>query len=283
MSTPSDDRSAERRGDLNRPGSRPRQWVRHSFGERLLRYALWLAFVAALVWSIRSIEVIPEFLADAPEQMADLLIRMWPPDLAHYYPSVHAAMIETLHIATLGTLMGILLALPVALLAARNICRNTALYAVAQFILVSSRSVYSLVWALIFVAVFGPGPAAGTFAIAFRSIGFVGKLLAEAIEESAPGPVEALEASGAPWGHRMLKGIWPQVQPAFWGIALFRWDINVRESAVLGLVGAGGIGVVLDDAINFFQWERVATILLAILAVVVVAEVLVTRIRTKLI
>jgi phosphonate transport system permease protein len=260
-----------------------REWVRHSFGERLLRYFLWLAAIASLVWAVRSIEIIPEFLADAPEQMADLLIRMWPPDLGHYYPSVHAAMIETLHIASLGTVLGVALAIPVALLAARNICRNAALNAFAQFLLVSSRSVNSLVWALIFVAVFGPGPAAGTFAIAFRSIGFVGKLLAEAIEESAPGPVEALEASGAPWGHRMLKGIWPQVQPAFWGIALFRWDINVRESAVLGLVGAGGIGVVLDDAINFFQWERVATILLAILAVVVVAEILVTRIRAKLI
>ena len=260
----------------------PREWVRHSFGERLLRYGLWLCFVAVLVWSIRSIEIIPEFLADAPEQMADLLIRMWPPDLGHYYPSIHAAMIETLHIASLGTLMGVGLAIPVALLAARNICRNTALNVLAQFILVSSRSVNSLVWALIFVAVFGPGPAAGTFAIAFRSIGFVGKLLAEAIEETARGPIEALEASGAPWGHRMLKGIWPQVQPAFWGIALFRWDINVRESAVLGLVGAGGIGVVLDDAINFFQWDRVGTILLAILAVVVVAEILVTRIRSRL-
>ena len=259
-----------------------RTWVRHNFRERLLRFMLWLAMVASLVWAIRSIEIIPEFLVDAPEQMADLLIRMWPPDFAHYYPSVHAAMIETLHIASLGTLLGVLLALPVALLAARNITRHAALNTLAQLILVSSRSVNSLVWALIFVAVFGPGPAAGTFAIAFRSVGFVGKLLAEAIEESAPGPVEALEASGAPWGHRMIKGIWPQVQPAFWGVVLFRWDINVRESAVLGLVGAGGIGVVLDDAINFFQWGRVATVLLAILAVVVVAEILVTRIRSRL-
>ncbi len=259
-----------------------RDWHRHSPGERHLRYILWLCMVAALVWAVRSIEIIPEFLVDAPEQMADLLVRMWPPDLAHYYPSVHAAMIETLHIASLGTLLGIGLAIPLALMAARNICRSAVLNALAQLLLVASRSVNSLVWALIFVAVFGPGPAAGAFAIAFRSIGFVGKLLAEAIEESAPGPLEALTASGAPLGHRMLKGVWPQVEPAFWGITLFRWDINVRESAVLGLVGAGGIGVVLDDAISFFQWGRVATILLAILAVVVVAEILVTRIRARL-
>jgi phosphonate transport system permease protein len=259
-----------------------REWVRHSPGQRIGRFLVWLAIVAAIVWAIRTVEIIPEFLADAPQQMGDLLVRMWPPDLAHYYPSVHAAMIETLHIATLGTILGLALAIPFALLAARNVCRNVALNTFAQLVLVSSRSVNSLVWALIFVAVFGPGPAAGVFAIAFRSIGFVGKLLAEALEETAPGPVEALTASGAGWGARMLKGVWPQVQPAFWGVALFRWDINVRESAVLGLVGAGGIGVVLDDAINFFQWERVATILLAILAVVVIAEILVTRIRAKL-
>ena len=81
----------------------------------------------------------------------------------------------------------------------------------------------------------------------------------------------------------MLKGPWPQIQPAFWGVALFRWDINVRESAVLGLVGAGGIGVVLDDAINFFHWDRVATVLLAVLAVVILAELVVTWVRSRLI
>lgn len=267
-----------------RPGAAlAREWARFTPQERIGRWLVWLAVVASLVWAVRTVEIIPEFLADAPEQMADLLVRMWPPDLAHYYPSVHAALVETLHIATLGTVLSFLLALPLALLAARNICRVPALNALAQLMLVSSRSVNSLVWALIFVAVFGPGAAAGTFAIAFRSVGFVGKLLAEALEETAPGPVEALRATGAPWGSVMLKSVWPQVQPAFWGIALFRWDINVRESAVLGLVGAGGIGVVLDDAINFFQWDRVATVLLAILAVVIVAEILVTRIRARLI
>lgn len=260
-----------------------REWQRHTPGEAIGRWLVWLAVVAATLWALRSIDIIPEFLADAPEQMADLLIRMWPPDITHYYPSVHAALIETLHIATLGTILSLFLAVPVALMAARNICRNRAVNAAAQLVLVASRSVNSLVWALMFVAIFGPGPAAGTFAIAFRSIGFVGKLLAEALEETNAGPVEALTAAGAAWPQRMMKAVWPQVQPAFWGIALFRWDINVRESAVLGLVGAGGIGVVLDDAINFFQWDRVATVLLAILAVVVVAEIIVTRIRTRLI
>ncbi|MBW8269459.1 phosphonate ABC transporter, permease protein PhnE [Caldovatus aquaticus] len=260
-----------------------REWSRFTPRQRLARWLVWLGVVAAVAWAVRSIDIIPEFLADAPAQMADLLVRMWPPDLGHYYPQVHTALVETLHIATLGTLLAFALAVPVALLAARNICRVAPLNWLAQLVLVASRSVNSLVWALIFVAVFGPGATAGVFAIAFRSIGFVGKLLAEALEEVAPGPVEAVRATGAGWGATMLKAVWPQVQPAFWGIALFRWDINVRESAVLGLVGAGGIGVVLNDAIDFFQWDRVATVLLAILGVVLVAEVLVNRIRARLI
>ncbi|PHK95314.1 phosphonate ABC transporter, permease protein PhnE [Pseudoroseomonas rhizosphaerae] len=259
-----------------------REWTRHTPGQRLSRFAVWLCCVAAVVWAVRSIDIIPEFLADAPEQMADLLIRMWPPNVAHYYPEVHHALIETLHIATLGTLFCFVLAVPLALMAARNVCTIRPLNVAAQFSLVASRSVNSLVWALLFVAIFGPGAAAGVFAIAFRSVGFVGKLLSEALEETSHGPREALRAAGASWGAEMLKGVWPQVQPAFWGIALFHWDINVRESAVLGLVGAGGIGLVLDDAINFFQWDRVSIVLLAILAVVLVAEVIVTRLRSRL-
>jgi phosphonate transport system permease protein len=109
----------------------------------------------------------------------------------------------------------------------------------------------------------------------------VGKLFGEALEEAHRGPIEALEAVGAPWVSRLTFGYWPQVKPAFWSIALFRWDINVRESAVLGLVGAGGIGMTLDSAMNLFQWNRVATILVAIFAIVILAEIVVTVVRKR--
>jgi phosphonate transport system permease protein len=256
-------------------------WRRFSRAQRLTRFVVYLAIVVAIVVSVRSIEVIPEFLADAPEQMGDLLARMWPIDVAYYPTSVHAALMETIHIASLGTLLALLLALPVGVLAAHNLCPFTSLNLLARLILVSSRSVNSLVWALLFVGIFGPGALAGTLAIAFRSIGFVGKLFGDALEETSRGPVEALEAAGAPWMSRLAWGYWPQVKPAFWSIALFRWDINVRESAVLGLVGAGGIGMTLDSAMNLFQWNRVATILLAIFAVVILAEVIVTVVRKR--
>jgi phosphonate transport system permease protein len=260
-----------------------RIWRRFTFAQRLTRFAIYLAIVAAIVVSVQTVEVIPEFLADAPEQVADLLSRMWPIDFAHYPESVHDALMETLHIATLGTLLSLVLALPVGVLAAHNLVPSTPLNLAAKLILVSSRSVNSLVWALLFVGIFGPGALAGTLAIAFRSIGFVGKLFGEALEETQAGPIEALTAAGAPWASRMTFGYWPQVKPAFWSIALFRWDINVRESAVLGLVGAGGIGMTLDSALNLFQWNRVAVILLAIFAVVILAEVVVTQVRRRII
>ena len=264
-------------------GAARREWERFSPRQRVMRFAFYLLTVAAFVASVRTVNVIPEFLQDAPEQVVDLFVRMWPVDW-HYYPTaVHATLIETLHIATLGTILAIVLATPVGLMAATNITPWPGLRLFAKFILVSSRSVNSLVWALLFVAIFGPGALAGMLAIAFRSIGFVGKLLAEALEEAHKGPVEALTATGAPWSSIILKAYWPQVQPSFWSIALFRWDINIRESAVLGLVGAGGIGTALEDALNLLYWDQVAMTLLAIFAVVIAAEIAVTFIRSRII
>jgi phosphonate transport system permease protein len=260
-----------------------RIWQRFTLAQRLGRFATYLVAAIAIVWSFRQIEIIPEFLYDAPQQTADLFSRMWPIDWAYYPKGVHAALIETFHIASLGTLLALILGFPVALLAARNITRSRTLNWIAQFILVSSRSVNSLIWALLFVAIFGPGAIAGVLAIGFRSIGFVGKLLAEAFEEARPGPIEALKATGAPASSVMTKGYWPQVEPSFWSIALFRWDINIRESAILGLVGAGGIGVALDSALNNLYWDQVGLILLVIFSVVIVTEIVTSMIRSRII
>ena len=258
-----------------------REWRRFSLEQRIIRFAFYFVAVAALVMSVRHIEFIPEFLYDAPAQVQDFFVRMWPIDKAFYAKSVHEALIETLNIATLGTILAIILALPVGMLAANNLVPVPAINYLAKLVLVSSRSVNSLVWALLFIAVFGPGALAGTLAIGFRSIGFVGKLFGEALEEAQPGPVEALTAVGASRASVFLKSYWPQVKPAFWSIALFRWDINVRESAVLGLVGAGGIGMAMDSAMNLFRWDQVAVVLITIFAVVILAEILVTFIRKK--
>ena len=260
-----------------------REWRRFSPAERIGRFVVYFCVVAAVVASLRTVEVIPEFLYDAPEQIGDMLGRMWPVAWQHYPEGVHGPLMDSLHIATLGTVLAVLMAVPVAFLAARNVTPYAGLNYAAKLILVAARSVNTLIWALFFVAVLGPGALAGTLAIAFHSIGFTGKLLGEALEESNRGTIEALEASGAPWLSIALKGYWPQVRPAFWAIVLFRWDINVRESAVLGLVGAGGVGMALDTALNLFQWDRAAMILVAILAVVVAAEVATTQLRQRII
>lgn len=260
-----------------------REWRRHGAGERIARFVVYLVIVAAVVLSIRTVEVIPEFIADAPEQVADLLKRMWPPDAASYPQEIHQALLDSVHIATVGTVLGVAMALPFGFLAARNVTPWPWVNWLARLVLIGARSVNTLVFALFFVAVFGPGALAGTLAIAFHSIGFVGRLFSEALEATSPGPIEALRAAGAPAASVISFGYWPQVVPAFWSLVLFRWDINVRESIVLGLVGAGGVGMVLDNAMNLFLWGRVAMVLIAILGVVVLAEIAVTYIRKQII
>jgi phosphonate transport system permease protein len=176
-----------------------RTWRRFTPAQRLARFAVYLAAAIALALSLRTVQIVPEFLYDAPTQMADMFTRMWPPDTSNYWDEVHVALIETMHIAGMGTVLALIMSLPVALMAASNITPVPALNWLAKLILVSSRSVNTLVWAILFVAVFGPGALAGTMAIGFRSIGFCGKLLGEALEECHKGPIEALRATGAPW------------------------------------------------------------------------------------
>ena len=261
----------------------PRRWQRFSPAERILRSGFYLATVIAVVWSLRTVEIIPEFLYDAPQQTFDLFARMWPIDWSWYPKVVHPALMETLHTATLGTILAVAMASLVALMVARNITRSVVLNAIGRFILVSTRSVHAMVWALFFVAVFGPGALAGTLAIALHSIGFTGKFLSEAIEEAKPGPIEALVAAGASPLAILIKGYWPQVKPAFLAIAMFRWDINVRESAVLGLVGGGGLGMALNAALENLYWDQAGLVLLVIFAVVIVTEIATGWIRSRII
>jgi len=258
-------------------------WHRFTAAERTLRLVFWGIAALALGWSFQTIEIIPEFLYDAPQQTADLFARMWPIDWAYFPDVVATALVETLHTATLGTILAIALATPVALMCARNVSPSPWVNVLGRFILVGTRSVHTLVWALLFVAVFGPGALAGVLAVAVHSVGFTGKFLAEAIEEAKAGPIEALRAAGAPRRSVLLKGFWPQVKPAFLAVSLFRWDINVRESAVLGLVGAGGLGVALQAAMDNLYWDQVGLVLVVIFAVVVATEIVTAAIRSRVI
>lgn len=147
----------------------------------------------------------------------------------------------------------------------------------------STRSINSLIWALLLVAIVGPGVFAGLLAIAIRSIGFCAKLLYEAIEEIDQKQVEAIAATGASRWQVFAYGIVPQVMPSFAGIAVFRWDINIRESTVLGLVGAGGIGLQLQGSLNTLAWPQVTLILIVILIAVVISEWAAAKVRGAMI
>lgn len=137
----------------------------------------------------------------------------------------------------------------------------------------------ALIWGLLLVAVLGPGVLAGIIAIALRSLGFIGKLLYEPIEEIDETQVEAIRATGASQAQVMGYGIWPQILPAFATISVFRWDNNIRESTVLGLVGAGGLGLALEGSLNTLAWPQVSLILLIILVTVVISEWITAKVR----
>ncbi len=262
-----------------------RAWARRTPRARLLSWFGWLLLVALTVfcWQQMTKDTIWAFVADAPTQASDIGGRMVPPRWS-YGSVLWRPLWDTLNMATLGTALGVLLAIPIAFAAARNTTPSAWLVRpVALFVIVASRSINALIWALLLVAVLGPGLLPGIVAIALRSVGFVAKLLYEAIEEIDRAPVDAIVSTGAPRASVVAYGIVPQVLPAFAGIAVFRWDINIRESTVLGLVGAGGIGLQLEASLNTLAWPQVSVILLAILSTVVVGEWVSAKIRHAII
>jgi phosphonate transport system permease protein len=258
-----------------------RQWQRRDRARQLAVWLAWLAGAAVFVacWRMIAENTIWAFVWDAPQQGADLLGRMVPPRWS-YLPALWRPLWDTINMATLGTVAAIGLAVPVAFLAARNTTPSVAVVRpLALLVIVATRSINSLIWALLLVSIIGPGVLAGICAIALRSIGFIAKLLYEAIEEIDRAPVEAVAATGASRAQVVAYGIVPQVMPAFAGISVFRWDINIRESTVLGLVGAGGIGLHLQASVNVLAWNQVTVIFLVILATVLASEWVSARVR----
>ena len=250
--------------------------------------AVWLGWLGGTVLVVYACRVIAAnttwvFVWDAPQQGADLVSRMVPPRWP-YLGQLWRPLWDTINIATLGTLLAIVPAVPIAFLAARNTTPSVTLVRpLALLLIVSSRSINSLIWALLLVSIIGPGVVAGLIAIALRSVGFVAKLLYEAIEEIDASQVEAITATGAGRGQVLSYGIVPQIMPAFAGISVFRWDINIRESTVLGLVGAGGIGLQLQASVNVLAWNQVAVIFVVIFATVLLGEWVSARIRHAMI
>ena len=260
-------------------------WRKRTTRNDLIVFAAWVLMLAFVSWTFQVMtkDTIWAFVTDAPAQMRDIGSRMMPPAWS-FVNELWWPLWETINIATMGTLIGLILAVPVAFLAASNTTPSTKFVRpVALLLIVGSRSINSLIWALLLVAILGPGMFAGILAIALRSIGFIGKLLYEAIEEIDIAQVEAIEATGASAAQTMAWGVMPQIAPTLAGISVFRWDINIRESTVLGLVGAGGIGVKLEASLNTLAWPKVTMLLIVILATVAVSEWVTAKVRERLI
>ncbi len=249
-------------------------WRRRDQKSALYHWITTLGIALLVVYCAREIsaQTTWDFVWTSGIQAQDLANRMMPPKFS-YASRLWIPLIDTIHIATLGTILGIILATPLAFLTARNTTPSRVFVRpIALFLLVTSRSVNSIIWALLLVVILGPGMLAGILAIALRSVGFVGKLLYESIEEIDARTVEAVTATGATGPQILTYAVIPQIAPTFTGISIYRWDINIREATVLGLVGAGGIGMELQASIDTLAWSQVSVLFLLILSTVVLSE-----------
>ena len=201
-------------------------------------------------------------------------------------PTLLDSMNETVQISLIGTLIAVVLSFPLAFFASRNLARGSAaglfLYGATRFVFNVLRAFPPFILAIIFVFMVGPGPFPGVLALGLHSIGMLGKLFSEAIESVDPAPIEAVKATGASNFLVVWYGILPQVVPQFLAFSLYRWDINIRMSIILGIVGAGGIGFLLDQYIRMFKYSQASTCFLIILVAVTLLDYASAYFREKL-
>ncbi|MGH1040310.1 phosphonate ABC transporter, permease protein PhnE [Bacillus wiedmannii] len=247
-----------------------------------LKHMLTAILVILLLWG-SSVQVDASFskLVVGFPNMIDLLKEMVPPDWS-YFQVITTAMLDTIRMAIIGTTLGAILAIPLALFAASNVFTSTFLYGPARLVLNFIRTIPDLLLAAIFVAIFGIGPLPGILALTFFSIGLVAKLLYESMESIDPGPLEAMTAVGANKVQWIVYGVIPQVKAHFVSYVLYTFEVNVRAAAVLGLVGAGGIGLYYDRTLGFLQYQQTASIIIYTLVIVLLIDYVSTLLREKL-
>jgi phosphonate transport system permease protein len=208
---------------------------------------------------------------DGVPRGARFFAAFFPPDFTSRWSEISDGILESLWMTVVATVIGIVISVPVGIGAAKNIAPGSVYY-FCRAILTVSRSFQEIILAIFFVKLFGFGPFAGVVTLAFATIGFYGKLLAEDIEDMDPSQAEAVRATGAGWLQWVNYGVQPQVMPRMIGLGLYRFDINFRESAVVGIVGAGGIGATLDTAFDRYEFASAAAILLIIIGIVMLVE-----------
>lgn len=267
------ERSRSDRRTWQRPTAFYNQWV---------KWGVYLVIAAFLLWSLYDVRISPARLAQGAEQAAGLLASMFPPEITpRKRELLVAGMIESVAMSVVATVIGVAISLPIAFLAAENLAPKPV-YAVGRGLITVSRAFHELIVAIIAVKAVGFGALAGVIALSFKTIGFFSKLLAEEIEDIDAGQMEAVRATGANNVQTLLFGVVPQVLPRIVGLSIYRWDINIRHSTVVGIVGAGGIGATLLNSFDKYDYDFSLTIILAIVAVVLVGEVISAYVRGRI-
>ena len=251
--------------------------------ERVRDWSLWLGFIALLGFGLWWIDASPTRIWDGLSKLGFLVRFMWPPSDGGAFWEHAQAMAETLAMAFLGTVVAAVVALPLGFLGAKNIVPNWLFHFSLRRGFDTLRGIDSLVWALIFVSAVGMGPFAGVLAIAVSDVMVFSKLFAEAIENVERKQIEGVRSAGAGDVQTLRLAVFPQVFPVMLSHLLYFFEGNVRSATILGIVGAGGIGLQLSDRIRISNWDEAAFIILMILATVAVIDNLSRRIRMKLI
>lgn len=249
-------------------------WSRPPFIKRAwLRWTLYVGALLYLALAIGSIEVNWTRVWDGLDRGVRFIEGFLVPDFTSRWEDILIGMEESLTMTVTSTVVGVLISIPIGIGAARNIA-PLPVYAVCRGIVALSRSFQEIIVAILFVAMFGFGPLAGFMTLSFATIGFLAKLLAEDIEDIDESQAEAIRATGAGWWQIVTYAIQPQVMPRLVGLSLYRLDINFRESSVIGIVGAGGIGATLNTAMDRYEYDSAAAILILIILIVMAAEYL---------
>ncbi len=245
-----------------------------------LMFGLLLLLLIAGLWRM---DASPERIINGLTKLGWLVALMWPPSAGGVLPELLMSLLESLAMAFLGTVLAVVVALPLALLGAGNVIGNMLLRFSVRRLYDGLRGIDTLIWALIFVAAVGMGPFAGILALAVPDIGTLSKLFSEALESADRRQVEAVRAAGANRVLAVRLGLIPQVAPVMLSQILYTLESNARSSTVLGIVGAGGIGLALADRIRINNWDEVAFIVLLILAMVAAIDFVSRRLRLKII
>ncbi|MBF0276369.1 MAG: phosphonate ABC transporter, permease protein PhnE [SAR324 cluster bacterium] len=245
-----------------------------------LRWTLWVLTAIYLVLAFGTMEINWDRVAEGVTRSQRFLAAFFPPDFISRWDSIVEGIYESLWMAVTSTVVGILLSIPVGLGAARNLSFRP-IYLFCRGILAVSRTFPEVILAIFFVKLFGFGPFAGFMALSIGTIGFYGKLLAEDIEDMDPVQAEAIRATGASWLQWLNYSVQPQVMPRMIGLGMYRLDINFRESAVVGIVGGGGIGATLLTSFDRYEFDSAAAILLVIIGIVMLVEYSSGYIRKK--